>query len=308
MFIISSLLKKLKIKSKIAKIYFYLILFIVSFFLLYLKTDIFVFKTYSNQDIKIPENSFSNSKYQLWSSQFNHSKWLMNWGKISRSDWGLENLEIKPDFSQKFEQILRVHYPANSASPTVSELGNPLGGAQFYANLKLPPQEALLLSYYVRFSDDFQFVKGGKLPGLFGGQGNNGGDIPDGTDGFSTRYMWRRNGEGEIYAYLPTSENYGTSIGRGSWRFDPGEWYYLQQEVILNQPNQANGSIRVWVNGKEVIHETELIFRTVDHLKIDGILFSTFFGGGDLSWVTPRDVYADFAEFSVYSIDSVSKN
>jgi hypothetical protein len=51
------------------------------------------------------------------------------------------------------------------------------------------------LSYYVRFSENFDFVKGGKLPGLFGGVGNSGGEIPDGTDGFSTRFMWRRNGD-----------------------------------------------------------------------------------------------------------------
>lgn len=74
------------------------------------------------------------------------------------------------------------------------------------------------LSYAVRFSSNFNFVLGGKLPGLYGGIGNTGGNIPDGTDGFSTRYMWGRNGVGEVYAYLPTSQQYGTGIGRGNWR------------------------------------------------------------------------------------------
>ncbi|WP_181449171.1 polysaccharide lyase [Nonomuraea aridisoli] len=44
----------------------------------------------------------------------------------------------------------------------------------------------------------------------------NGGRIPDGTNGLSTRFMWRANGAGEVYAYLPTSREHGTSLGRGA--------------------------------------------------------------------------------------------
>ncbi|NEP19274.1 MAG: polysaccharide lyase [Leptolyngbya sp. SIO4C1] len=193
-----------------------------------------------------------------------------------------------------------MHYPAGSASPSVSrQTGAPLGGAQFYANLTLPPRSARRLSYYVRFSENFDFVKGGKLPGLFGGDGASGGNIPDGTDGFSTRLMWRRAGKGELYAYLPTSENYGTSIGRGAWQFQPGVWYLLEQVVRLNDPDRSNGQIQVWVDGDLVIDQGGLRFRQVESLQIDGLFFSTFFGGGDASWATPHDVYIDFADFSV---------
>ncbi|MDR9403831.1 MAG: hypothetical protein RI580_10360 [Halothece sp. Uz-M2-17] len=245
------------------------------------------------------QSASSQIKQELWSSQFKTSDWLNHWGKLEKGEWGLDNLEIQAQPNQKFETILRVYYPAHSASPTVARKGFPLGGAQFYGTLNIPPQEALLLSYYVRFPHHFQFVKGGKLPGLFGGKGNNGGEIPDGTDGFSTRYMWREQGKGEIYAYLPTSQNYGTSMGRGHWQFKREQWYHLQQKIVLNQPNQANGVIQVWVNGKEVIDQTNVLFRTTDALKIDGILFSTFFGGGDASWATPEDTYAEFANFSI---------
>jgi hypothetical protein len=258
--------------------------------------------------------SSSYSKLKQWKSSraqeqstFEISKikqqlpWMKHWQTSDRGSWGLNNLEITRDSTQKFDRVLRVRYPANSASPTVSKKeGNPLGGAQFYSKLNLSPQDSLTLSYYVRFSENFNFVKGGKLPGLFGGKGNNGGNIPDGTDGFSTRYMWRKQGDGEIYAYLPTSKNHGTSIDRGSWQFKPGQWYHLRQQVTLNQPDRQNGSIRVWVNDRKVIDRTGLVFRTTKDLKIDGILFSTFFGGNDSSWATPQDVYVDFADFSVY--------
>jgi len=42
-----------------------------------------------------------------------------------------------------------------------------------------------------------------------------------------------------------------------------------------------------------------LTFRTVPTLRIEGLFFSTFFGGGDASWATPRDQYADFAGFEL---------
>jgi hypothetical protein len=263
-----------------------------------------------NQSIE-NSNSTSQSSPTLvasarnWSNSFAEENWQEQWNIRSDGAWGEDNLEVISDPTHQFQQVLRVYYPEGSASPKVSrEKNRPLGGTQFYANLNIVPTDALKLSYYVRFSDDFEFVKGGKLPGLFGGTETSGGDIPDGTNGFSTRLMWRRDGDGEVYAYLPTSKNYGTSIGRGSWQFIPGLWHHIEQEIILNTPDQKDGEIRVWVDGKLVIDEDNLTFRTTEDLKIEGIFFSTFFGGGSASWATPKDVYVDFANFSVSVIEN----
>ncbi|MGB7439660.1 MAG: polysaccharide lyase [Coleofasciculaceae cyanobacterium] len=249
------------------------------------------------------EIASSSTNATLWSNEFATEDWQKAWEIKSKGKWGLENTTVIEDLTGKFAKVLRVNYPASSASPSVSRKHDlPLGGAGFYGNLGMSPKDSLRLSYYVRFSENFNFVKGGKLPGLFGGSTANGGNIPDGTDGFSTRFMWRRQGDGELYAYLPTSNNYGTSIGRGNWQFQPGVWHHLEQEVILNEPGQENGRVRVWVDGTEVLEEDGLTFRSVDELKLEGIFFSTFFGGGDPSWGTPKDVYVDFAEFSVTEV------
>ncbi|MGC9527902.1 MAG: polysaccharide lyase [Limnospira sp.] len=241
-----------------------------------------------------------NEAPPLWSGGFADSNWRDNWEVRRSRSWGLENLEVIDDPTDRFDRVLRVVYPKNSATPSVSRKeGVPIGGAQFLADLGMSPADALRLSYHLRFSENFDFVKGGKLPGLFGGSEISGGEIPDGTNGFSTRLMWRRDGDGEVYAYLPTSEKYGTSVDRGAWRFVPGRWYHIEQEVVLNEPGLENGRIRLWVDGNPVIDRDDVMFRTTDELKIEGIFFSTFFGGGDLSWATPEDVYVDFAEFSV---------
>ncbi len=237
---------------------------------------------------------------KLWSEQFDNANWQKKWAIRPEKSWGLANLEIITDPSGRFEHVMRINYPQGSATPSISRKDNvPIGGSQFYADLGIAPHESLRLSYYLRFADDFDFVKGGKLPGLFGGNGASGGNIPDGTDGFSTRFMWRRNGDGEVYAYLPTSKDYGTSIGRGNWQFQPGIWHHLEQEIKLNSPGQANGQIKVWLDGVQVLDIEGITFRYVDSLKIDGIFFSTFFGGGDSSWATPKDTHIDFAEFSI---------
>jgi hypothetical protein len=221
------------------------------------------------------------------------------WELRPGGSFGGDNLESLSDPSGRFPEILRVHYPAGSASPTVTENDNaPVGGAQMYLFKQgVEPSDALVLGYFVRFPSGFDFVKGGKLPGLFGGTVNNGRKIPNGSNGLSTRYMWRSGGRGEMYAYLPTSATQGTSLGRGNWTFTPGPWHEIEQAVDLNVPGHADGRIRVWFDRKMVLDETGLVFRTTDSLKIEGLFFSTFFGGSDSSWATPVSTYVDFADF-----------
>lgn len=238
----------------------------------------------------------------IWNGSFETQNWQKNWD-LSNKKWGLENTALIPDQTNRFKQVLRVRYPAGSASPTVTRKGAPSGGAQFYSRLNLnadrSSQNHLRLRYFLRFSDDFEFVKGGKLPGFYGGIGNSGGEIPNGHDGFSSRLMWRKKGVGEVYAYLPSSKDYGTSIGRGRWTFKPGIWYQVEQEIKLNDPTKSNGWVKVWVDNSLVLNQSKLKWRTDSNLTIDGIFFSTFFGGKDASWSTPEDVYIDFAEFAI---------
>jgi hypothetical protein len=216
-----------------------------------------------------------------------------------RGAFGDRNLMLLEE--PRFGRMLRVTYPKGSASPTVHRDGQaPLGGAQLYLRLR-QPVDTLHLRYYVRFPHGFDYVKGGKLPGLFGGTVTGGRRSPDGTNGFSTRYMWRRDGAGEVYAYLATSQGEGTSLGRGAWHFRPGDWHLIEQEVVLNQPSRADGSVKVWLDGRQVLDEGGLRFRTVGDLRIEGVLFSTFFGGSDRTWATPRDTHVDFAAFAVGS-------
>lgn len=232
----------------------------------------------------------------LWSSTF--STGLGDWGTFSYH-WGRENLSFLRSVDVP-GNIMRVRLPEGSFDPHGSKkAGRPVGGTGFQARMLATPLDCAFLRYRLRFAPDFDFVRGGKLPGLFGGVGNSGGKIPVGTDGFSTRYMWGKEGRGQVYAYLPTSNKYGTPIGRGAFSFVPGKWHQLEQQVVLNDPGHSNGVIRVWFDGRKVIEAHGLRFRDISTLKIDGVFFDLFFGGSDPSWATPKDTYVEFADFSI---------
>ena len=228
-----------------------------------------------------------------WSSGF-ESDWensfkVQNTGSFYANNRIVENKENKLALKVNFAQ----------GSYGVNEAGVPIGGTGFRTkNFENGSNEACL-SYKVFFEDGFNFNKGGKLPGFYGGTEATGGNIPNGTSGFSSRLMWRTNGDGEVYAYLPNSENFGTSLGRGNFRFETGKWQTVTQYVKLNDPSSSDGIIKLWHNNSLVYETNNQKMRTVDSLKIDGILAHTFFGGNDSSWASPKNQNLWLSDFNI---------
>lgn len=213
--------------------------------------------------------------------------------------WGIkERAEVISKADQPHS--LRVFYPKGSLNP--SHPSAERGGAGFYLTKDIPAQlTRACLRYQVYFPEDFIFGRGGKLPGLFGGEPPSGCEEGSELKGFSTRYMWREKGEGTLYAYIPHKKKQcGQLMGRGSWSFPKGKWIDIQQEIILNDPDSENGAIRIWVNGKKVLERHQQTIRMQEDIVIEGIMFSTFFGGKDPSWASPQDQHADFRSFVVY--------
>ncbi|KAG6917309.1 hypothetical protein DXG01_002967 [Tephrocybe rancida] len=217
--------------------------------------------------------------------------------------------------------VLQATYPQGSFSSET-------GGAQFYnlwnatAGSKF---QTMMVTYEVAFDNFFDWVKGGKLPGLRGSTKSNLGGCSGGkekesatSDCFSTRLMWRRSGSGEIYASIPTTNNLcsqggvscaadATSLQRGSFGFVSGQWNRVTLLIRLNDPpNVANGNIQLYYNDLSAIDQQGLQLRTNPQVYLNGFYFSTFFGGSDNSWATPNTTHTYYRNIMLYGSSAAS--
>lgn len=231
-----------------------------------------------------------------WESEFAHG--LADWGRL-HDRWGFNNQQFLRA-EAGVGPLMRVKLARGGIDPgTMRRRGLPVSGTGFKAAVIRGGADAAQLNYRLRFAPDFDFVRGGKLPGLYAGTGPSGGRMPNGRDGCSFRLMWREQGAGEVYAYLPTSRRHGTSLLRGRFAFTPGRWHQIRQDVVLNTPGQADGRVSLWFDGMGVGTATGLYMRDDVALRLDGVFFDVFFGGNDDQWAARADTHIDFAGFSV---------
>lgn len=209
--------------------------------------------------------------------------------------------------------VLRLNYGKNAhgAGSGAKVSARPLG--KF-------PAESIEFGYDVYFPDSFEWVKGGKLPGVCLGTTPNecatGGDWK--RDEGSVRFMWRSKDNKSAYiigyVYLPVEGDYKKSFSRQGTEYkrvtDPGNrtghdmwhgelpirkgWNSLRMKIGMNTPKKANGTIEVTVNGKTK-RVSDVLFRDNDKVKISNVNFVSFFGGGSNDWNSPsRSTYTEY--------------
>jgi hypothetical protein len=194
---------------------------------------------------------------------------------------------------------LHVAFPAGKFGPQD-------GGVQFMVRLP-ESQDELFLAYRLRFAGDFQFVKGGKLPGLVGGSAPTGcGLDPEVVaSGFSARMMWRTGGVAVQLMYTSTmidtcGDDFPYAACGAGVRFSPGAWHRVVHRMRMNTPGLPDGIAEAWLDGSLALARHDVAFRGQGHdFRIDGLYFSTFFGGGDASWAPAADQAIDFDDFVV---------
>ncbi|KAF8558070.1 hypothetical protein OG21DRAFT_1595675 [Imleria badia] len=226
-----------------------------------------------------PTNTLASADAQ----SFITSQWSVNNGHISN---GATDISFVDDpfpssgNTSSHEPVFRITYPAGSYSQGT-------GGAQWYSRWNTTDGSgfnlnSMLLSYEIAF--DSHFNAGGPDD-----DGCSGGAQPIGDDCFSARLMWRKNGAGEVYAYMLTPNNlcsesniycnsdYGVSICRGSFGFTTGQLGF-NDVLALTQSN--------------------LQLRSATNVDISGLFFS--------SWATPQTVHTYFRNFHLFGSPSPS--
>lgn len=233
-----------------------------------------------------------------WAWRSNFTAGLADWPGLGPV-WGAGNQQFLAE-PGVHGRLLRVALQRGGIDPaSMRRRGLPPSGTGFKARLLAPGVGAATLRYRLRFAADIDFVRGGKLPGLFGGNGPSGGQVPDGHDGFSLRLMWRALGRGEVYAYLPGSTGQGSSLLHDHVAFVPGRWHEVVQAVRLNTPGRHDGRLCLWLDGRLAGCLHGLRFRDGAALQVEGVFFDVFFGGSDDSWAARADTHVDFAGFAL---------
>jgi hypothetical protein len=198
------------------------------------------------------------------------------------------------------EAAMKVSYPAGSWSGS-----GQISGIRFSASPSLFPTTEACLAYDVKFPANFNWVLGGKLPGLWVGEyGAIGGNYN--VSGASCQLVWRAGGAGEAYVYVPQQNDsfyqlpgyvYNNDKGQSIWRaspfqFNAGAYNHVKINIKMNtftgSSSNQDGHLRVSINDGYRSFEN-MVWSSTSPVNVSGLLFQSFFGGSDNSWATPTD-------------------
>lgn len=185
------------------------------------------------------------------------------------------------------------------------------------------PCTSIKMEYRVYFPADFDFVLGGKLPGIWGGEpGSSGGDWNE--KGWSFRVMFRKKGEAVAYVYLSTDQgsysgdekcklvrnqgpgfdkiaHHTNGAGIDLWREDglkfKRDWNDVCLEAKCNTPGVSDGIVSLTINGKTKTFSK--IRWSQEAQKIEGIAFTSWFGGGSKDYAPKTTQKATIADVRI---------
>jgi hypothetical protein len=187
---------------------------------------------------------------------------------------------------------MAVSLPKGSTSP----LGSPKGGMSFpWQPRPVQGKTAACLSYNVLLPADFQFNRGGVLPGISGAD-----VVGPSVEGFTARMAWRPGtGGGATLRVTSGGETRSIPADYESFAFPSGRWVKLEQEVVLNTPKHADGVLRVWVDGRLALERTDLVYRMKPGVTLSGVVADVFYGTEEGAGAAPKDTKVSLTPFEI---------
>ncbi len=235
-------------------------------------------------------------------------------GRCSVNDWeqNWPGCEFEDGVSEGHLAIDSLQdQPAWKITCAAGSIGPERGGVGWRWPINTQPKPSVRqsaeLRYTLRFEPGFEFVKGGKLPGLCGGPKTiTGGDKCTGYDGWSARLMWRRDGKGQAYVYHPSmKQTYGDEFDfPDSFRFPVNEAVGIRIAIEMNHAGKADGSLRVWsqLPGQQeqlMIERLNMLWTKAPEIGVDSVLFNVFHGGNDKSWAPSHDCFIKISDIAI---------
>lgn len=177
-------------------------------------------------------------------------------GRSGGRDLGLDrNLEIGAEPGAPKPVAMKVHLPAGD--------GAGISGMSFpWEPANIRPHTAACLTYNVRLSDNLDGSLEGLLPGLQG-------SADDGQQRFVVSPAWLKFNEAALATDIvlkrdpnePAPAAQSLSVEGTEVALSKGRWLRVNQEVVLNAPEEENGIVRVWIDGKLLIDRKDMRLR-----------------------------------------------
>ena len=172
------------------------------------------------------------------------------------------------------------------------------------------------MEYKLRFGSNWDFARGGKLPGLAGGVRPAGGNPS--RDGMSARLMWRDDNEfdgnysgpkktyiemyhywlGQAIAYEGGDNLRKTGDRTYMQDVSNSTWYTLKIRVNRGS-SSSDGRLRCWINGVKKYDHNHRYLESGANWKLNAAWLHFFYGGNDGSWAPSRDTHLFFDNLKV---------
>ena len=239
---------------------------------------------------------------------YNAAQWKADWNNPSFSN-GLDKTYII--LSADGNKSMQWNYPAGSVGPTD-------GGGQFEPEI-VDKYDEIYFSYNLKFKPGFEWVLGGKLPGLTGGPHSYypGVQKPAWDDGFSNGLMWGhgyggQDDAGGIYFYTyyqDMPDLYGQSFGWGKFKFqtDPEKWYNITIRMVMNtvkadgSGGNSDGIMEGFIDGKLLVSKSGMRFRNTTAVHINKMKIYSHFGGSGAEYGAARNEWSEIDDVIMFT-------
>ncbi len=185
--------------------------------------------------------------------------------RAGHDEWGVnENATVIADASGG----VAVEVKLADVADVETASGRPANGIFYrWTPPGLETAKAGCLSYKLWLPDDFDFADGGLLPGIFGGGPEAASDA---ATRLGERPQWRSEGRSALdvaaagAGYAPITQD--------GFPLPKGRWVRIEQEIVLNTPGEADGVVRLWLDGDLKGESTNMVLRTDESATIRGVL------------------------------------
>jgi hypothetical protein len=171
------------------------------------------------------------------------------------------------------------------------------GGTTFpWAPRPVQGKTSACLSYHVLLPADFEFHRGGVLPGIAGTDGAEQGDS------FLARLAWRAKTGGGVTVRVTENGTTRASLAeRQTFDLPRGRWVKIEQEVVVNTPRSSDGILRVWIDGSLALERTDISYRSQSAVTVAGVSVDVFRGSGpdDVQAAAGKDAKVQLSPFEL---------